>query len=361
MTGTRILAVEGAPTPRRERNQAIDLLRALSILWIVGFWHLLGYAPAVDGYKNGLTHRLTVVVLGLFVLIAGHLIGRSGIRNGGDILAFYRRRLIRIYPPYVLALLLFGLCGRLEAGQFLPAALLVSSFGNDPPDTLWYIAMLVVFYLLAPFLLLLRERLGAILPAGLAGDPGAGIGAAALLIGLSAGLGQLVPQVDPRLFLYFPPFVVGLLVSSRLEPERLSPGALLLVLTLGVGGGLESLNHVGGRLDNDMTGSVLATLVPLALLVLAQRWLPRLRLCAPLMAVSAASYFMYLFHRPIFHLLTPLGKALLPAGPVQEVAWLMAFVLPVIVVVSWLGQRAYDALVTSLQGRGSRTTFSSSR
>jgi peptidoglycan/LPS O-acetylase OafA/YrhL len=335
------------------RNQAIDLLRALCILWIVGFWHLLGYAPAVDGYKNGLTHRLTVVVLGLFVLIAGHLIGRAGIRNGGDILAFYRRRLIRIYPPYVLALLLFGLCGLLKAGQFLPAALLVSSFGNDPPGTLWYIAMLVVFYLLAPFLLLLRERLGVGLPAGLA--------AAALLIGLSTTLGLLVPQVDPRLFLYFPPFVVGLLVSSRLEPERLSPGALLLVLALGIAGVLQSLGYAGGKLDNDMTGSVLATLVPLALLVLAQRWLPRLRLSAPLMAVSTASYFMYLFHRPIFHWLTPLGAALLPAGPVPEVAWLIGFCLPVIVVVSWLGQRAYDSLVTSLQARRNRTSFSSSR
>jgi peptidoglycan/LPS O-acetylase OafA/YrhL len=118
---------------------------------------------------------------------------------------------------------------------------------------------------------------------------------------------------------------------------------------------------VGGRLDNDMTGSMLATLVPLALLVLAQRWLPRLRLCAPLMAVSTASYFMYLFHRPIFHGLTPLGETLLPPGPVPQVVWLMGFCLPVIVVVSWLGQRAYDALVTSLQARRNRTSFSSSR
>ncbi|HYP03935.1 MAG TPA: acyltransferase [Cyanobium sp.] len=347
MSGTPVAAAE-APPPRL-RSHAIDLLRALSILWIVGFWHLLGYAPAVDGYKNGLTHRITVVVLGLFVLIAGHLIGRAGIRSGADIVAFYQKRLIRIYPPYLLALLLYALCGLLEAGQFLPAALLVSSFGGDPPGTLWYIAMLVVFYLLAPFLLLLRERLGA------------GIVAAALLITVSMVLGVLVPQVDPRLFLYFPPFVVGLLVSSRLEPERLPGWALLLVLGLGVGGVLESLRHVGGRLDNDSTGSVLATLVPLALLVLAQRWLPRLHLIAPLMAVSTASYFMYLFHRPIFHWLTPLGETLLPEGPVQQVAWLVGFCLPVIVVVSWLGQRGYDSLVTSLQARGSRTSFSSSR
>jgi len=337
------------------RNQAIDLLRALSILWIVGFWHLLGYAPAVDGYKNDVTHRLTVMVLGLFVLIAGHLIGRSGIRGWGDIVAFYRRRLIRIYPPYLLALALFGLCGLLEAGQFLPAAVLVSSFGDDPPGTLWYIAMLVVFYLLAPFLLLLRERLVPTRP--LVG----GLIAAGLLIALSTALGLTVSGVDPRLFLYFPAFVVGLLVSSRLDARRLPGWGLLVVLALGVGGLLHSLGESAGKLDNDLRGSLLATLVPLALLVLTQRLLPRLRLWGPLMAVSTASYFMYLFHRPIFHWLTPLGEALLPAGPLPEVAWLVGVCLPVIVLVSWRGQRGYDALVTSLQGRGERTSFSSSR
>ncbi|CAK6694112.1 hypothetical protein BBFGKLBO_01578 [Synechococcus sp. CBW1107] len=29
------------PAPR-QRNQAIDLMRATCILWIVGFWHPLG-------------------------------------------------------------------------------------------------------------------------------------------------------------------------------------------------------------------------------------------------------------------------------------------------------------------------------
>jgi hypothetical protein len=58
------------------RYTAIDLLRAGSIIYIVGYWHLLGYVESVHGYKNDLTYRLTVVVLGLFTLIAGVLAGR---------------------------------------------------------------------------------------------------------------------------------------------------------------------------------------------------------------------------------------------------------------------------------------------
>jgi peptidoglycan/LPS O-acetylase OafA/YrhL len=320
-----------------ERNGAIDLLRALSILYIVGFWHLLGYAPSVSGYKNALTHRLTVVVLGLFVLISGHLIGRASISGGADIARFYRRRLIRIYPPYVLALLLFTRSGLLDSGQLLPAILLTSSFGADPPRTLWYIAMLVVFYLLAPFLLLLRERLTAPLALALA------------LIAAAVGIAGLATGVDPRLFLYFSPFVVGLLVSARLEVENLSRRSILLVVALAVAAVLQSLGTESGGLDTSLAGIPLATLPPLVLLILCQRGLPDLRLSGVGMAMSTASYFMYLFHRPIFHLLTTWGRGPISAGPVAAVTFLVVVCLPVIVALSWLGQRLYDRLLTTLQ------------
>jgi murein DD-endopeptidase MepM/ murein hydrolase activator NlpD len=35
-----------------KRNLGIDLLRGLSILYIVGFWHLLGYTNAIPNYNN---------------------------------------------------------------------------------------------------------------------------------------------------------------------------------------------------------------------------------------------------------------------------------------------------------------------
>ncbi|MEB3321528.1 MAG: acyltransferase, partial [Synechococcaceae cyanobacterium] len=203
----------------RPRSAAIDLLRALSILWIVGIWHLLGYTDAIADYKNDVTHRLTVVVLGLFMLIAGHLVGRAGIRGGADVLAFYRRRLVRIYPPYLLALWWFARSDLLEPGQLRPAALLASSFGPDAPDTLWYISVLVVFYLLAPFLLLLRDRMGRGLR--LRGETAAGVLTAVLLIAAATALAGAVPTWDQRMFLYFPPFVVGLLVTARLDAEQL--------------------------------------------------------------------------------------------------------------------------------------------
>jgi peptidoglycan/LPS O-acetylase OafA/YrhL len=342
-----------APTPR---NAAIDLLRALSILWIVGVWHLLGYTDAIDGYKNDATHRLTVLVLGLFMLIAGHLIGRAGIHGMADVVGFYRRRLLRIYPPYLLALIGFSLSGLLEPGQLLPAALLASSFGSDPPGTLWYIGVLVVFYVLAPLLLLLSERIGGRLPA-LSGTA-AGVITAAVLIAASTALARFVPGWDPRMFLYFPAFAVGLLVTARLEPERLRPGSVLLVLALGAAGLVESMGHNAGRLDNGPIGIPLATLMPMAVLILTQRALPRLRLPAPLMVVSTASYFMYLFHRLLYHWLLDWAPAPLTGNPWHRLLYLALFCLPLIVLVCWRGQLAYERLVAGLI---SRSSFSSSR
>lgn len=124
---------------------------------------------------------------------------------------FYQRRLIRIYPPYLLALILFRLCDLIQPEQWLGAALLISSFGQDPPRTLWYISMIVVFYLLAPFLLLLHHRLQQLPPRW---RPGRLLMAGGLILA-TVLLGRLFRQVDVRLFLYFPAFVVGLFLAPR--------------------------------------------------------------------------------------------------------------------------------------------------
>jgi hypothetical protein len=44
------------------RNGSIDLLRGGGILYIVAYWHLLGYVDGIHGYKNAFSYRLTVVL-----------------------------------------------------------------------------------------------------------------------------------------------------------------------------------------------------------------------------------------------------------------------------------------------------------
>ncbi|MEB3322075.1 MAG: hypothetical protein VKI81_04560, partial [Synechococcaceae cyanobacterium] len=110
--------------------------------------------------------------------------------------------------------------------------------------------------------------------------------------------------------------------------------------------------------DNGVIGIPLATLVPMALRVLSQRALPRLRLPALVMVVSTASYFMYLLHRPLYFWLLHYRPEWLPEDPVAVLRYLVLVCLPLIVLVSWLGQLAYDRLVAEPL---SRISFSSSR
>jgi peptidoglycan/LPS O-acetylase OafA/YrhL len=331
----------------RTRNPAIDLLRAASILYIVGFWHLLGYAPAIDGYKNVVTYRLTVLVLGLFVLISGHLIGRAGIHDGADILRFYRRRLIRIYPPYLFAIVLFRLSDLIQPDQWLGAALLISSFGQDPPRTLWYISMIVVFYLLAPFLLLLHHRLQQ-LPSRW--RPSRLVMAGGLIL-LTFVLGKIFHQVDVRLFLYFPAFVVGLFLRPPDLDHPLRLQTLLAVLLALVASVVVSLPTE--RIDENLVGIPLTTFGPLLIFLVVTSWARKLRPWPPVMLVSTASYFMYLFHRPIFWLLT---SRPLPESASGQLAFLLLVCLPLIVLVSWLAQKLYDRGVAALTSEGTTSS-----
>ena len=57
-------------------------MRAVSMLYIVGFWHLLDYTKVAGWHYNPVTYRLTVGALSLFVLISGFLTGRTGRWSG---------------------------------------------------------------------------------------------------------------------------------------------------------------------------------------------------------------------------------------------------------------------------------------
>jgi len=142
-----------------ERNNAIDFLRAFCVLYIVGYWHLVPYSTAFPGYANYYTEGLKEIVLGAFALSSGFLLAQRDIGlSPREVLSFYRRRLVRIYPLYLLAVLLFGLAGIASPAQVTEAALLISMFTPPALPTLWFITMIMFFYLAAPFLIHASEN-----------------------------------------------------------------------------------------------------------------------------------------------------------------------------------------------------------
>jgi peptidoglycan/LPS O-acetylase OafA/YrhL len=119
-----------------QKSTTIDFLPAASVLYIVGFWHALGYTTAVPGYPNAITHRVTVVILGLFVFLSGFLLANKDVSSFESIVTFYKRRLFRIWPLYILSLIVFVLSGLTSSKTALLSAVGISMFYGEQPMTL---------------------------------------------------------------------------------------------------------------------------------------------------------------------------------------------------------------------------------
>lgn len=320
----------GAAESPEGRDASIDWMRAGSILYIAGFWHLNNYTDLLPWYGDRPFFGLTVAALALFVLISGYLVGRQNpplTRIG--LARWYRRRLIRLYPPYAVALVVFYVGG--AAVPPLTSALLIAMLVPPAPFTLWFVTMIVLFYVIAPFLL----RLAANIPALVASVTAAW---ACLFALRFAGW-----YVEPRLLIYLPVFAAGILLG-RHRPSA-SPRRLL-ALAAGAACGY-AFSQFAPMPDADMKlwqapwALLSATTIFLAL----SHRLPRVRLVEQ---VSIGSYFLYLFHRPIYIALLKVTGASSPLG--RELL-LLGLGLPAAIVFGIAGQHLYDSLVTRIERR----------
>ena len=150
--------------PATEKIAFIDFARGYAIFTIV-LYHaaqkagLPPWAMQVASFGGTGVH--------LFFLLSGFGLALS--RSSGSAATFYRRRLVKVWLPYVLALSLSWLaaacCGLFPdgAGAWLAGVLLyqmfyepyILSFGGH----FWFISAIVQFYLAWPFLTKLRQRL----------------------------------------------------------------------------------------------------------------------------------------------------------------------------------------------------------
>jgi peptidoglycan/LPS O-acetylase OafA/YrhL len=311
-----------------DKSLPVELLRAGCALWIVGFWHLMNYTHGFPGANNAVTLRLTVIVLGLFAFVSGFLLARRPMRlRAPELGRFYARRLLRIYPLYLLALLAFWAVGMADRSTALKAALGISMVYGPAPLTLWFITMILEFYLVAPLLIALRGR------------PGLFVLAALGLFGVAAVCGSAA-NGDIRLAEYFPAFALG--VYWARHGERASTRTALGACAATAAGWAWSL-ATGSDPQYSLAGIPLVTCGGLAAFLLAGRLTlsPHGALARAASLVSYASFAMYLFHRVVYKGLHALYD---PASPGLGLAWLLLVGVPLVVLVSFLAQRACDAL-----------------
>lgn len=132
----------------KERVLLFDIMKALCVVEIIAFWHMLDYTPLV-GTKVPYGGQLTGVILSAFTFASGFFLGKKRL----NALAFYTSRFKRFLLPLLVSLLGFYFCHLASLKIVCFAAIGLSCFVPPQPLTLWYFSMIILFYWITPLLL----------------------------------------------------------------------------------------------------------------------------------------------------------------------------------------------------------------
>ena len=318
------------------KNLGIELLRVLSVLYIVGFWHLLNYTEAIPNYNNVVTSTLTDIILATFVFISGFFAATKFKEvNVASVLSFFSRKILRIYPLYFLAIVSFFLLGLNSAMISAKALVFLSMLFKPAPQTLWFITMIMLFMLFTPAFSLLAQKLSLknywrIVILGVLGG---------------ALWYYLFRTIDLRLLLYFPAYMTSILLSqNRIPLAPKHPG--LLVIAFGTL--LLSLPELNSGGITILLNLPLVTLTSYLLFSYFYRLkFSRIKYLSLLTFVGYASYALYLFHRP---LLVMMKTIYFPENLLQQLLVLVFIYLPFTIIFAFDIQKLYDLFQNYLYG-----------
>jgi len=358
------------PSECSQRLPELDILRAFAICLIVFSHFPLLSTLYIDG-----SAKLWCATFGLalFLFLSGFCLYRSSsITSAADVLLFYKKRIIRIYPLYVLIIAIYVLLQVLPLGNsFLettltPREIAVNVIGlqallNTPSyNALWFIGLILTFYLIYPVMMLVasEKTIRIIL-----------FSCAALAF--FACLRIAFDIVNLRLIYYYILFVGGILASKALMTHTYMShfstrrsrivylvGALPL-LGIAMAFYQQNLGETGElvSLYANMVSYVPKALISFLFIscaLCAARVVTmtcKKRYYAPLLFISFLSYSIYLVHSVI---LTACTQAQLVAPQLtgaQNDAILIFIGIPAIVLASYLLQKGQDTLTFSLRVR----------
>lgn len=294
------------------------------MLYIVGYWHLFDYTTSFPEWKNSFTYGLSLIVMGIFVVISGFLVGSSG-KKSNSLMHFYKTRLVRIYLLYALAVILFYFYGFNGGATSIKSLFFVAMIYGPPPTTLWFINMLALFYLATPFLLKLAEN-----PVN-------------YVLSIIAVLGTIIiflattQTVDERVLMYFPCYCVGVYCSRYgLNARAVNIGSAFLLFGIWV---FFSFIRIEWWIFNPLKHILL--ILSCSYLIFAISYLneDKFKDFKIVSLISYSSFAMYLFHRPIY---VTLETLYFPERGQLQVLYLITVCLPLMVFISWGLQKLYD-------------------
>lgn len=325
--------------PRSRKLLEFEVLRAVSILLLFVVHSEVQSRPINGVSWEPVGPFIGAFFLGAFFFMAGYFADASFRRREKSIVPFFKSKLIRIYPPYLIALLLFVLILEYTLKRrdwivyLLNIQFIFSPLYAKQLLTLWYVSVLIAYYVI--FASAFVHTLS-----------GKSLFLTALTIfSLAYIINRMTGLVDGRFLEYLFVFTAGIYFSRNAKVfEWFFSINFLFVFIFAVIGTflfwfVQTVEYefVSWQyfvaVDIFMIGWVL-----LALRVFRSSisdwgiWRP----------ISYASFFAYLYHRPFWELITNFQWGALST----DVVWVR--LLPgsiIVLVVCYYLQRAYDQLI----------------
>ncbi|MFF1815399.1 acyltransferase family protein [Streptomyces sp. NPDC058251] len=338
----------------------LDGLRGLAALYVVLFHCWLLTSPGFPdnsgpAWLGWLMYGRIAVVF--FLVLSGFSLAISPARHGwrlGGVAQFMRRRAWRILPPYwaALALSLTVAWFVVPASHFGPPSstsivvygLVVQDIFSAPTPNgaFWSIGVEAELYLVFPFLLLIRRRLGAVVL-------GAGVTLLVVARGVLAANASPVEGVNwltPNLAPVFVAGVVGAGVIVAPERVRRLPWHWLAALAATPVLSLAVIKGSAWTVDHyfwvDLAVVPAMTMLLAAVATGRPGFLMRLLATRPIRSLGNVSYSLYLIHLPIIMIV---ARKIAPeyVSPGLPTFWFTLLLgLPASVLGAWLFAEAFE-------------------
>lgn len=302
---------------------------------------MFNYTKAFPEYYNSISYRFTLIILATFVFISGYFIGKKNIAfKKQDIIAFYKKRLIRIYPLYLLAICMFTFFNLSDVVTSLKAGLIVSMLIKPAPFTLWFITMILIFYFLSPFLIHFSKIF----------NPIQLLGCYLVFFVVLLGYTYVTKKLDMRILMYFPSFALGIFVANKNKDFGGRPFNYFVIIVSFLG-----FLFSYSKTPYDQLNSLFMIPMTLSCSYLIVRVSKNLvfhsnKIHKIILILSYSSYCMYLFHRPIY---ISLKKLYFPESYFFQVVYLFFFCLPCIFCFSFIIQKIFDYIVYTVTNKSS--------
>ena len=333
----------------KNRDINLDIIRSLAIFMILfhhlpqyyfNFYDLRYFNINVD--LSTISALMRYFGLGLFTFCSGYLLTQrySKFENGDDIRKFLQKRYARIFPLYILALIIFVVgSGNFNVFSFIVHVLgLQSLFCSKvcvPIFTLWYVGLIVVYYHLFVIMNKFCSDLFEYITFGF------------IVIVILFTLNKYLGIIDRRLIVYFPTFLAGMLMAKTGILNKLKNRHILISVITWIFIMIFYIAIVRNISKQDISLYYILYLVTINLIMVNftiivfyySKLMHMSRLSKFFQQVSYASFCIYLFHRPVWHVMKLIYQS---NNKIIYGAYLILIGISMIICLSYFLQKTYD-------------------